>query len=376
MKIVIVGLLCLALLSCVDKSGNVSYTTIPLNDYLESPSVDITDRIDSVYIVPLETTEESLIGDIRKIIITDTRIIVFYKSSYEGGICFFDDKGHFLKNISSGDGPNELVGPYDMCYDKEQREILVAQNNGYIKHLSEDGVTIDEEMCHYYFSRMYKTEDGYLFGTLQGMNNMEEGMQDIFLYKTNNDFVLEKKLLYKNSLPNYGGIAFGEYNETMLMTQALNDTIYTMNEGGWVEPKYLLDYSKSHFDASKATDVSSLVREFTCQDAYSFDGLFLESDNYQYLSLTNHGGSTMLNVFINKNDGQVLASPRLETDKSKLPFIQSPFGVYDNYFVSLVHSFDIDNIGYSEYLSEKEVDILNSMTDDDNNILLFFKLKG
>lgn len=375
MKKIAIFLLCLTLWGCTDNSDNLKYTIIQLNDYLESPSIDITDRIDSVYIVPLQTTDESLIGDINKIIITDTRIIVYYSSSYEGGICIFEKNGRFVSKVSSGNGPEELIGDYQICYDKDHREILVAQNNGYIKHLSEDGAVLGEERYNYSFSNMQKIPEGYFFSVLAGMNDSDDELYNVSLYKTDNNLLLDKKLLFKNNLPNYGDIAIHEYNDELYVTQALNDTVYCIGEDGGVEPKYILDYSKSHFDVSEAKDVSSLIRELSRQDAYNFDGLYLESDDYQYLCLMNIGGNTMLNVFINKHDGRVLASPRLETDKSKLPFIQTPLLVHDNYFVTLVHSSDIDNIQYSKYLSKEEVDKLNGMMDDDNNILLFFKLK-
>ncbi len=58
--------------------------------------------------MPLETKEESLLGEISKIDICDDTIVVLDKNS---NVLLFDPAGNFINRVSqNGNGPEEYVG--------------------------------------------------------------------------------------------------------------------------------------------------------------------------------------------------------------------------------------------------------------------------
>jgi hypothetical protein len=75
---------------------------------LENPS----DLFEKIELVPFETTDSSLIGDIGKIVLSDSSIYVLDKT--QRSILIFDSSGKFKKKLSKiGKGPGEYVNLAD-----------------------------------------------------------------------------------------------------------------------------------------------------------------------------------------------------------------------------------------------------------------------
>ena len=79
-------------------------------------------------LIPLETTDESLLDDFRKVVITPSHIYV-HDDFKGGGIVIFDKEGNFIKRISNGRGPGELVRLYDIDFDEKNNELVVYQHS-------------------------------------------------------------------------------------------------------------------------------------------------------------------------------------------------------------------------------------------------------
>ena len=68
-------------------------------------------------LILLETTDESLLDAIYKVIVTKSNIYIHDRLK-GGGIAIFDNNGNFIKRISNGRGPGELVRLYDIDFDE------------------------------------------------------------------------------------------------------------------------------------------------------------------------------------------------------------------------------------------------------------------
>lgn len=105
-------------------------TKIDLNCFLKEQSFDFGANVQDVQLISLETIDESLVGNIYKIVVTDSMNYIFdhYKG---GGVVIFDRNGKFIKRISPGRGPGELYQLNDIDYDKQNNELLAYQHPFY-----------------------------------------------------------------------------------------------------------------------------------------------------------------------------------------------------------------------------------------------------
>ncbi|MDR0558714.1 MAG: 6-bladed beta-propeller, partial [Prevotellaceae bacterium] len=96
-----------------------SIITIDVNPFLKRQLfIDFDTLVNDIKLIPLETTDESLLDDINKIIITDSHIYIFDELK-GGGLAVFDRNGKFIKRMSYGQGPGDIARLYDISFDEE-----------------------------------------------------------------------------------------------------------------------------------------------------------------------------------------------------------------------------------------------------------------
>jgi len=122
MKHILTTLICLMLLITACENKKVSFS---LEDYLHVIDLNKTEFVDiklselfaSVTPIVLETTKESLIGNISKAVITPEYIIVF-DASVAKALFLFRKDGTFLHKFGRvGNGPGEYSHIASFCYD-------------------------------------------------------------------------------------------------------------------------------------------------------------------------------------------------------------------------------------------------------------------
>jgi len=79
----------------------------------------------SVKIIPLETNESCLIGDIDKIQVIDNYVLIM-DASIAKSLYVFDREGRFIRKIGSvGQGPGEYVSISDFTVDRENKTVYI-----------------------------------------------------------------------------------------------------------------------------------------------------------------------------------------------------------------------------------------------------------
>ncbi len=105
-----------ALVSCIHSEQKQSVLKIDI----QRPN-PVPDILDKYHYITLETSDESLIGEIKKIVIQNDKLYVLNSQST---IKVFDDKGKFLSGIDKkGRGPGEYI---------EISDFQVLGNNIYV----------------------------------------------------------------------------------------------------------------------------------------------------------------------------------------------------------------------------------------------------
>ena len=110
--------------SCKNRSTPTevpAQATININD---AQTMNYQPLLDSINYIPLETTDQSLIGNIGKIYITPSNILIF--DSKQTAILLFDKEGKFIRKIGQkGRGPEEYLFFNEIVFDKKT-EIIYA----------------------------------------------------------------------------------------------------------------------------------------------------------------------------------------------------------------------------------------------------------
>lgn len=142
-KIIIYVLFFFAFYSCKSvKEDNVEIlmdSSIPIS----TKDVKLSSIISVKEIIPLETNENSFIGNYGKIMRFENH---FYVSSNRNALLVFDDKGKYIRNIGkmgSGPGEYEMIGDFDVTkegiYIRGYRKILQYSHSGtFIRNISFD----------------------------------------------------------------------------------------------------------------------------------------------------------------------------------------------------------------------------------------------
>ena len=126
----------LIILAVISFSCNENSNSINLSS---RDNVSITEIIDSVVIVSLETSEDCLINTIGKVIPYEERYYILDTRGGQQVLCF-DINGKFIfKNNNVGRGPEEFAYLADFAIDKYNREMILLVPFGEILHYDLDG---------------------------------------------------------------------------------------------------------------------------------------------------------------------------------------------------------------------------------------------
>ena len=123
MKYILLLLLLHGIVSCKPSHEDSTFPTIDLNKDYPTKRIDIHEIADVEYI-PLETNEQSLIGNTDFQAISDKYIIIGDMKYFQ--IIIFDRQGKFIRCINKrGQGPGEYTSFYAFDVDFDKEEIFI-----------------------------------------------------------------------------------------------------------------------------------------------------------------------------------------------------------------------------------------------------------
>lgn len=397
----------LLLLSCTSKRGkeNLRYTkdqieslhldstkelkadisqvvSVNLNPFLKKKSFDFTSHVQKVHLVPLATTDESLISDIYKIVLADSMIYVFddFKG---GGIVIFNKEGKFVRRIKHGEGPGELYGLNDIAYDKDKQELLAYQSP-FLLSYTPAGDYIKQVRLPFGFYNFSVIPDGYIFKTFDSSGNEHLGLR-----KDNTLLVTDKKFRLKgagirSSVTNvcYAGYSYLYPSETATMiTHNYNDTIYCYEyETEKFEATYIMDYRDKKISDEQITSYLQMNRKdffkaLSQNNNYYFIGEYLENTSHQIFFLRNEYTRLQTIVYRDKKSGKLIGGTNADIDLTEIPAIAFPKTAYRNWFISVHYPNANDHqLVKSSILTLEDKQKILNLKEDDNPILVFYQL--
>ena len=428
-------LLIITLLGCSSnmKQEPISKSGIPVINLSEDvstvPSLLLSESAEKLEIVSLEMTDQSMLGEIRRIQVTDHNIWIDHGREFY--IYRFSRTGKFLNKIGSiGQGPGEYTTYSTFLVDEDKKEVyIIANTNGVLAYDFEGNFKrkiVDIQTILQLFSSVY---DQYI------LNNQKFfATQNFALYRPidkdslwsfvslGDDF--QKKKYFKNPahvgreeqiianranmdrMVNYWReylTSMDTYNAQLTLKYPDTDTIYCYDDAtNQLSPQYAIftDEEKGDYEATHLW--------FKDRKSFDYFSIFSYYPTKDFIYLIGSKGEEVYTYCYNKKDGSVRLQKRQSAITERdVPWFSFPLRqmkrdfVLDNdlgggdftvdsrssgkYWIDILEPggdenwIDIDQIKSSTVIDESKkkelIQVLENVTEDSNPILLIATLK-
>ena len=392
----------------VIESKSDSCKVLNLDPVFEPFKITLTDIVDSVKIVPLETTPESILGSIDLLKIFGDRIVINILG-LEGSISIFDINGKFIRRINRGNGPGE-INVVD-CFDADDKYLYTLQYEKVNKYTL-DGEFVESYPIFEKYNTMFQSikvvDDGFLLAA----NSWTSQSSNYEVIHTDKNFNEKNHFVFDF---NYGGYGGHDYFKAMdgkiAFFMPMSNTIYQF-DGKTFSPYYILNYPEhENTFETNPNDLTSGLDFPTkiCKDNKFFtEGKLLQTSTLLYLPLVDH---IPRHIFLDTKNGKFRSGmiPSEKDFQQQWIFYSSGnyHCTYNDYFVrtlspehylsgpriseplpteiktnkkdaSIVEFRSVEGyewIADIDYLSAEDKNKLLTAKPDDNPLLVFIKFK-
>jgi len=365
-------------------------------------AIDIKQYIDSVFYVKLELSDESIIGHIDKIVCFENRIYIMDKQT--SSLFMFDMKGKYLSKICKiGNGPGEYTTLNYFDIDIENRQIVLIDLMTYWcirydlsgKYISRKRIPVNMEGFAPVSTGKYVSFSNFR----DNLRFLDPEYNIIYLDSL---MQIEKVFFPYNSsnffnpfvqFPGKPGGPFYTFNDEIYFMYKMKSEVYKVAPEG-LSLKYKFDFNGKNFDYSAINNKRNL-------HDYLYNGNYLslhnvcETAGILSFSFFENIDSKAYTGFYSKHTGNIINSSFFSLNK--VPFSNLPIASYADWFIC---ELSIDNLiqwkinvdAANDMLKEKGYKggdlflehkaliemkrLADSLTLDDNSVLMFFKLKS
>ncbi len=365
--------------SCGNSSkGNagLSDNYIDLTPAFGGPKVDLASIIDTAYLLPLDNSEDALLGLISSIAFGKDNIALL--TGYpDYGISFFDKDGKFLRRYGTGSGPGEVSYAFRIIYSGNTDRFIMYDASEQLKLYDGNGNYVDSKVVPYSVSVFQSATlgDELIFGVMPFIRNDKLGAysecriivtdMDINFRKgfapTPTDSIDSEYLLVQSSqlVTTSKGVYF---------TAPHSDELYRY-DGDSVAHIELEYPQKINYEGRPSGNTAAYEYE-TSQKGYSFSDLQIVNGVWLFQF---YYGATDEQVSIVRDAATGAVS---QIDCGGLsPAENTSIG---DFLVAPIYFDDLEGKMpfFEKILSPADAERLNKMTDDDNNMLLFYRISG
>lgn len=341
---------------------------VNLDVEMEEPS--FIDIFESLTIIPLETTDSSLIvrGEIYELW-NDT---LFVMDKLQNEVFMFNMSGQFLKRLNKyGEGPEEFTTPLDMKINRFTGNMEILSVDGYIKIYKSDFSTFIGSIklpTYYIHSFHHVSPDVYAFY----FDNKQT-------YSLNLYSVSENKILGNawSPLPAFsmtGFLAndpFFVNDNELYLYQGYDGSIFRVNhKEPYMDLLYGWDFGKHTFDAEdvpEGKDVKFYHDLYMTGSKGKALGFVPCRMNNNYIYSRFRYNNQYVYSFYNKDKQAVKVF-----HKFKEGFFPAIDKVTDEYMYCMVPFGLLDSVMADELLNEKNLDMLKALNDDSNPCLVMY----
>jgi hypothetical protein len=364
--------------------ANEKYTIIKLN-YPADGKLSLTDVFEKIDIIPLETTDNSLLSHIPKIDIDDT--LLFLQNKHDKLVYVYDTAGKFKYKIGTeGQGPGEIWNPGVFALNKVKKEVWITNNFHKIFQYDYQGNLKGEIPLNLFFHDMYISGNEFIyFYASKFTNHNKDGGYDCWelWIKNIKDMDSEQYKIYfpynYETHPNGGiysrsiSLPFSSSADgTVTFHYIYSDTVYSIKDDT-VESKYVVDFGDKKADENLALKSSEQRNEYFQKNkgvAGSVNNVFETDDILRFTYFTD---MKVHDVFYNKHSGKTVEGILdCKIYGAYLFLILAHRDEITGYLMPEMLDFTMEN---SWNFSETEINKLKSLTEDANPVLIRLKLK-
>ncbi|WP_158544404.1 6-bladed beta-propeller [Pedobacter miscanthi] len=144
-------IVCLFFLACQSKDPIATAEKIKLNLVDPNSVMDFSKRFASSEVIALETTKNSLIGEINRIYLYNGRIYLLDRST--NSVLIFNRNGTYITKLHAvGSGKGKYIGIMDFTIDEAGKKIIIHSHRPYkIIYYDLDGTFVSEVLLKNYF---------------------------------------------------------------------------------------------------------------------------------------------------------------------------------------------------------------------------------
>lgn len=377
--------LLLGVASC-SKSIRVSYSTynsdsvqhFDLNHCLDNDFYDVSDVLDSVSFIFLETNPNSLLGNIRRVLVTNDRI--FIRDDYQRtGVAVFDNGGHYIKRLTKGNGPGEINVVNDIQYDRYKEELLILSPKLLMKFDKDGNYKETIQLDFPCGSIIGCTENSYVFSKVFDDHSDKPVFDNYSLIVSNKNLEPTQLLLPYSKvsaimMTNNSGL---DFESNIIVRQSFSDSIFILKNDSLFTYK-TIDISSKKFDLNQFDSFEDFMDNAYKQDnsnGIMFDGHYYENSTHIIFGMVSK--STLFPIYINKSNLHSVYGLNCRIDIDCGVPIGVPKGIYNDYFFELVcpFAYNYDAITSNKYISAHDLEILKHVKEEDNPFIMFYKLK-
>jgi hypothetical protein len=337
-------------------------------------SNQLSDLFGEVQLIPLETTDNSLMADIRLAKVRNDTLFFFSRKEYS--LFVFNAKGEFLNRIGKvGQGPGEywLIHDFDFCPKRNSVEMLSPA--GSIFSYRMNGDFIEKRPLG---DGVYSFQDfEYLnAGSIVLWTFVETGLNALRIIDSESAEIISSYKKAHSGLDTFK--PFHKANGVTYFSNNYDHCTYQVTLNGLV-PEYTWDFGEDTYFIEKK-NYTGLHENYKAEQkdkmASLIDGTIpyvlaerRESLDYYYLWIYEKR-KTRKNFFVHKESRK---SYNFVSDDDHIHL--NPIYIGDNYILSEIQYEDIPHYLGSVLLSDKDKEILRKVTVDENSVIakLYFK---
>lgn len=350
-----------------------------------SDKLQMNEILDIETIVPLETTLESLIGEIEKIKVFENHIYVLdaFKSKK---LAVFDMQGKHIRNIgTNGDGPGEYKDLQDFTINTDNNDIIILDKWLNILTYSSDGQFIKRASPRMPADCIaYLGDDLIALYSDKGSQSMSHGKYKLRIYDLRQNKVISKHFKIDFSLENKimgSQTNFAEFEDALSIYTFAHDTIMQI-QNGTLGAKYVVKFDKRPRPSDyfrNATDIPDGYVKLLKSGYPTPARNWRETKNYIHFIYSRN--NNIYTNFYSKRSSELIISTKRMTDSS-LGIFPSPIGNTDDQFIFKIEPEHIAMI--REHNEKRNVEskyperfkaMFEAIVGDENPLIVFTKLK-
>lgn len=349
--------------------------------------------VDSIVALPLETTNESIIGSISKLQLTDS--LFFISDLYQTKLIkVFNRKGKYLYNIGSvGNGPFEYIEPTDFVVFENQVYIIDQYQNKLLTY-NHVGKGIKEYKLPFFCMQIAViNENCFLFRGANSDNYHIKELLNYSLWICDTLMQVKKHGCYMphNTYLNLLRNSLKQCNGKIYFNDIANDSIFSINSKGNMKCEVVFDFDKRRnkvFFKSNKKYIENInsgnicdISDYLFCDSLLYYSITTNKKAYRAFYSMRSNRTIWFNCFDIENDKltkvhEIVSSTPLAFEKGYLIYSTMPASIirpYDHFGGSRGLC-DISKKTEYKYVKE-EISLLENLSEEDNPILIFYKLK-